>query len=80
MFRMYREIQTLDQNFSLKSLQNFSLSESFKMTPVKHLIRSYVLWLFPETFLTEASKMAALLVCGQKIQLLLLNTVVEISH
>ena len=34
MYRMYREIQTLDQNFSLKSSQNFSLSERSKMTPV----------------------------------------------
>ena len=33
MYRMYREIQNLDQNFSLKLLQNFSLSESSRMTP-----------------------------------------------
>ena len=31
MYRMYRKIQNLDQNFSLKSLQN--LSESSRMTP-----------------------------------------------
>ena len=37
MYRMYREILNLDQNFSpeiLKLSQNFSLSESSRMTPV----------------------------------------------
>ena len=33
-YRVCREVQSLDQNFSLKSLQNFSLSESSRMTPV----------------------------------------------
>ena len=38
MYRMYREIQNLDQKFSLKLLQNFSFSESSRMTPVtEHL-------------------------------------------
>ena len=31
--RRYREIQFLDQNFSLKLSQNFSLSESSRLTP-----------------------------------------------
>ena len=37
MYRMYKEIQNLDQNFSeiLKLLQNFSLSESSRMTPAE---------------------------------------------
>ena len=34
MYRMNREIQNSDQNFSLKLSQNFSLSESSRMTPV----------------------------------------------
>ena len=34
MYRKYREIQNLGQNFSLKSW-NFSLSENLRMTPVK---------------------------------------------
>ena len=33
MCRMYREIQNLDSNFSLKLSQNVSLSESSRMTP-----------------------------------------------
>ena len=33
MYKMDREILNLDQNFSLKLPQNFSLSESSKMTP-----------------------------------------------
>ena len=33
MYRLYREIQNLDQNFSLKLLQNFSIYESSRMTP-----------------------------------------------
>ena len=33
MYRIYREIQNLDQNFSLKLLQNFSLSEICRMAP-----------------------------------------------
>ena len=38
MYRMYREIQNLNQNLSLKLSQNFSLSESSRMTPGVHII------------------------------------------
>ena len=33
MYRTYSEIQKLDHNFSLKMSQNFSLSESSRLTP-----------------------------------------------
>ena len=38
MYRIYRDIQNLDQNFFLKLLQNSSLSESSRMTPDIYLL------------------------------------------
>ena len=40
MHRMYREIQNLGQNFSLKSWLNSSQSESSRMTPGPDIIRA----------------------------------------